>query len=127
MHEGRSIRGRARRREEDAAAWASYAAAHVSPAVLSARDEDGRAAVLYAPPRAQPAFHDRAQVALDATLVVDPAGTIRLFLLPDTAHFDPTFAAVRAELDAYVGAPAEPTAAAVELSSEPASGELLRG
>jgi DsbC/DsbD-like thiol-disulfide interchange protein len=35
----------------------------------------------------------------DSTLIVDPEGRIRLFLFPDTAHFDPTFRAVREELD----------------------------
>jgi DsbC/DsbD-like thiol-disulfide interchange protein len=42
---------------------------------------------------------------LDATLIVDPSGVIRLFLLPDSAHFDPTFGAVRAELDRMVPQP----------------------
>jgi hypothetical protein len=57
-----------------------------------------------APPRAQPSFVDRAQVLFDATLVVDPAGVIRVFLLPDTAHFDPWFRGVRAELDREIAA-----------------------
>ena len=85
--------------KEDEAKWRAYASAHVSKRVVSLRDPDGTAAVAYAPPRAQPSFADRSQVVLDATLLVDPDGMIRLFLLPDTAHFDPTFVAVRGELD----------------------------
>ena len=84
--------------EEPASAWLPYAATHVAARVLSARDETGEVAARFAPPRAQPAFTDRAQAALDATLIIDPAGKIRLFLLPDTAHFDPKFRAVEAEL-----------------------------
>ncbi len=57
----------------------------------------------------------------DATLVVDPAGTLRVFLLPDTAHFDPTFAGVRAELDRLMGAPAAPASG----PSPTAGGDLL--
>jgi len=84
--------------EEPASAWLPYAATHVAAHVLSARDESGTVAARFAPPHAQPAFSDRAQAVLDATLIVDPAGKIRLFLLPDTAHFDPKFRAVEAEL-----------------------------
>ncbi len=108
--------------KEDLAVWKAYAAAHVAPSVVSAYDEKGAAALLYAPSHAQPAFRDRAQVALDSTLIVDPEGTIRLFLLPDTAHFDPTFGAVRAELDRYVGAQPEAASRAedvVDLSTDP--------
>jgi len=61
-------------------------------------------AARFAPPRAQPSFTDRAQVLFDATLVIDPMGTLRVFLLPDTAHFDPTFAGVRTELDRQMDA-----------------------
>jgi peroxiredoxin len=85
--------------KEPAAVWDAYAAAHVAPQVIAIHDADGAAATAYAPPHAQPSFSDRSAVVLDATLIVDPAGTIRLFLLPDTAHFDPTFRGVRAELD----------------------------
>jgi len=38
------------------------------------------------------------QAVLDGTLIIAPDGKIKLFLLPDTAHFDPTFRALRAEL-----------------------------
>jgi peroxiredoxin len=85
--------------KEPAAVWDVYANEHVAPEVLALHDADGAAATAYAPPRAQPSFSDRAAVVLDATLLVDPEGTIRLFLLPDTAHYDPTFRGVRAELD----------------------------
>jgi len=107
--------------EEPASAWLPYAKTHVAPRVLSARDETGAVAARFAPPRAQPAFSDRAQAALDATLIIDPAGKIRLFLLPDTAHFDPKFEAVEAELARLTGdlAPAAtpPSAAPPQLLS----------
>ena len=32
------------------------------------------------------AAYGRAQVLFDATLVIDPMGTLRVFLLPDTAQ-----------------------------------------
>lgn len=85
--------------KEDEARWTEYAKAHVSPSLIALRDATGEVAKLYAPPRAQPSFDDRAQVMLDSTLIVDPRGKIRLFLMPDSKHFDPTFKAVRAELD----------------------------
>jgi peroxiredoxin len=91
--------------EEKPEKWREYAASHVSPAVLALLDASGRTAARFAPPRAQPSFDDRAQAVLDATIILDPSGRIRLFLLPDSAHFDPTFRAVRAELDALVPPP----------------------
>jgi peroxiredoxin len=84
--------------EEPASTWLPYAKTHVAERVLSARDETGVVAARFAPLHAQPAFTDRAQAALDATLIIDPNGKIRLFLLPDTAHFDPEFRAVETEL-----------------------------
>jgi peroxiredoxin len=91
--------------EEDARVWHEYASKHVAPSVFALHDASGAATARFSPPRAQPSFDDRAQAVLDATLVVDPAGVIRLFLLPDSAHFDPTFGAVRAELDRLVPRP----------------------
>jgi peroxiredoxin len=91
--------------EEDDRVWHDYAAGHVAPSVVALHDTSGAAAARFAPPRAQPSFEDRAQAVLDATLILDPSGTIRLFLLPDSAHFDPTFRAVRAELDRLVPQP----------------------
>jgi peroxiredoxin len=91
--------------EEDPATWSAYAAKHVAPAMTLLRDPTGASVARFAPPGAQPSFEDRAQAVLDATLIVDPAGTIRLFLLPDSAHFDPTFRAVRAELEHLVAQP----------------------
>jgi len=82
--------------------WRAYAEKHVPKSVIAVRDADGKAALAYAPPRAQPSFADRSQVVLDSTLVIDPEGVIRLFLLPDSAHFDPTFKAVRRELDRFI-------------------------
>ncbi len=54
-------------------------------------------------------FKDRSGVVLDATLIVDPEGRIRLFLLPDSAHYDPTFRAVRRELDGFLPAAPAPS------------------
>ena len=85
--------------KEDRTRWDSYAAQHVAESVTPLYDADGAAALRFVPPRAQPSFEDRTQVMFDSTLIVDPAGRIRLFLFPDTAHFDPTFRAVREELD----------------------------
>jgi peroxiredoxin len=88
--------------QEDQERWHAYAKDNVDAAVTALWDETGDTARKFAPPRAQPSFDDRAQVMFDSTLVIDPAGTIRLFLLPDSAHFDPTFKAVRRELDAMM-------------------------
>ncbi len=85
--------------QEEADVWSAYARQRVAPSLVALQDRSGSAAVRFAPPRAQPSFTDRAQVLFDATLVIDPAGIIRVFLLPDTAHFDPAFGGVRAELD----------------------------
>jgi peroxiredoxin len=85
--------------QEEQGHWQEYAKAHVGPSVIALFDGTGEAARRYAPPRAQPGFEDRTQAVFDATLILDPEGRIRLFLLPDSRHFDPTFAAVRRELD----------------------------
>jgi peroxiredoxin len=85
--------------KEDAVRWREYTEKRVPASVLALSDDRGEVAKTYAPPRAQPSFDDRAQVMLDSTLVIDPEGKIRLFLFPDSKHFDPTFAAVRGELD----------------------------
>lgn len=85
--------------KEEQAHWSAYAAGHVAPPILVLDDVDGAVASKYAPPRAQPSFEDRAQVVLDSTVVVDPKGAIRLFLFPDSKHFDPSFRALRGELD----------------------------
>jgi peroxiredoxin len=91
--------------EEDAATWQRYARARVPASLVALQDVTGAGAARFAPPRAQPSFEDRAQAVLDGTLVIDPSGTIRVFLLPDSAHFDPTFAGVRAELERLVPRP----------------------
>jgi peroxiredoxin len=85
--------------QEEQAHWLEYAKSHVAPGVIALWDGSGDAARRFAPPRAQPSFEDRAQAVFDSTLIVDPQGRIRLFLLPDSKHFDPTFGAVKAELD----------------------------
>jgi peroxiredoxin len=91
--------------EEEPEVWGAYARQRVAPSLVALQDRTGAATARFAPPRAQPSFTDRAQVLFDATLVVDPAGVIRVFLLPDTAHFDPSFGGVRAELDGQLPAP----------------------
>jgi peroxiredoxin len=78
--------------------WTAYASDKVGPAVQPLYDLDGAAALAFVPPRARPEFRERADVIFDSTLLVDPDGIIRLFLMPDSAHFDPTFPDVRAEL-----------------------------
>jgi thiol-disulfide isomerase/thioredoxin len=100
--------------KEEAALWTSYARTRVAPSLIALHDALGNASQRFAPPRAQPSFEDRAQVALDSTLIVDPAGTIRLFLMPDSAHFDPTFSAVRRELDRLMAEPTKKLEAGAE-------------
>jgi peroxiredoxin len=90
--------------QDEEARWAEYAKAHVASSVVALRDATGDVAKRFAPPHAQPSFTDRSQVVLDSTVIVDPDGVIRLFLLPDSKNFDPTFKAVRAELDRMVPA-----------------------
>jgi peroxiredoxin len=104
---------------EEAGHWSRYAASRVAPSIVVLDDADGAVSRRYAPPHAQPSFEDRSQVMLDATVVVDPEGTIRLFLFPDSKHFDPTFRAVRGELDRWLAAPASRTqGAGVTLAPE---------
>jgi peroxiredoxin len=107
--------------QEEPAVWSAYARQRVAPGLVALQDRTGAAAARFAPPRAQPSFTDRAQVLFDATLVVDPAGVIRLFLLPDTAHFDPSFGGVRAELDRQI----DPSAAVATAAPGPSRGDLL--
>src|SRR5207248_64165 len=90
--------------EEEDPQWTQYRDAHVSPAVISLWDGTGEASRPFAPPHAQPSFEDRAQVMLASTLLIDRAGLIRLFVLPDSKHFDPSFRAERAELDRMLAA-----------------------
>jgi thiol-disulfide isomerase/thioredoxin len=91
--------------EEGVGVWRAYARTHVAPALVALHDASGKASARFAPPRAQPSFGDRAQAVLDGTLIIDPEGKIRLFLLPDSAHFDPRFSGVRSELERLVPAP----------------------
>lgn len=88
--------------QEEQAHWLAYAKEHVGPAVIAVYDQTGEAARRFAPKGAQPSFEDRAQAVFDATLVLDPEGRIRLFLLPDSQHFDPSFSAVQRELDSML-------------------------
>jgi peroxiredoxin Q/BCP len=90
--------------KEPLAHWTKYAAAHVGPSVIDLHDATGAMAARYAPPRMQPSFQDRSEVVLDSSLLIDRKGTIRLFVMPDSAHFDPTFKAVRASLDGLLAA-----------------------
>jgi peroxiredoxin len=100
--------------KEPASVWEPYAKAHVAPSVVAVHDLSGEVGKSYAPPRAQPSFKDRAQVLFDCTLLVDPKGVIRLFLMPDSAHFDPTFAAVKRELERMMGGPTRVAATPAE-------------
>jgi peroxiredoxin len=108
--------------------WSAYARSKVSPSVVTLADGDGAAAMRFAPPGAIPAISERAEVVLAGTLLVDPQGTIRLFVLPDSAHFDPTLKDVRAELDRLIAGkepPVPPGGRA--LSVEPAHVEAAAG
>jgi peroxiredoxin len=101
--------------KEDPATWRAYAAKRVSPSLVALQDATGATTAKFAPPGAQPSFDDRSQAVLDGTLLIDPNGVIRLFLLPDSAHFDPTFRAVRGEIERLVPTPV------VAVSAEPAA------
>jgi peroxiredoxin len=92
--------------------WSAYAAGRVAPSVEPLYDLKGEVALRFAPPRAHPEFQDRADVIFDSTLLIDPGGTIRMFLMPDSANFDPTFPDVRAELARIFGGPPVSTATA---------------
>jgi peroxiredoxin len=85
--------------EEEEAHWNEYRDAHVPKTVTSLHDASGEMSRRFTPPRAQPSFEDRAQVMLAGTVIVDPQGVIRLFVLTESKHFDPAFKAERAELD----------------------------
>lgn len=118
--------------QEEASVWTSYARERVAPELIAVQDHTGSVAAQFAPPRAQPSFTDRAQVLFDATLVIDPNGVIRLFLLPDTAHFDPSFRGVRGELDRWLiskgGSSVDDTLPAervVSLAGDAAAGNTL--
>jgi hypothetical protein len=106
--------------EEEREHWKEYTASHVARSIVALDDPDGAASRKFAPPRAQPSFDDRAQVVLDSTLILDPQGLVRLFLFPDSKHFDPTFRGVRGELERLVaaGAASPHTEAAGPLSAE---------
>jgi peroxiredoxin len=110
--------------EDDPRVWHDYASTHVASSLVALHDASGVTAARFAPRGAQPAFEDRAQAVLDGTLIVDPAGTIRLFLLPDSAHFDPTFRALREELDRLVPRPVVAVSAAPRTVSAGEHAEL---
>jgi peroxiredoxin len=78
--------------------WASYAREKVAPSIQPLSDATGESALPFVPPGAHPEFGDRGDAIFDSTLLIDPDGVIRLFLMPDSAHFDPTFPDVRREL-----------------------------
>jgi len=94
--------------QEEQAQWTQYAKTHIAPAVIPLWDGSGDTARRYAPPHVQPAIEDRAQIVFDSTLIIDPQGKIRLFVMPDSKHFDPTFAAIRRELDSMLAEGAAP-------------------
>ena len=107
--------------KEEQAHWQQYARARVAARVIALWDGDGAAAARFAPPGALPSFDDRSQVVLDGTLVIDPQGRIRLFLLANSKRFDPSFVAVRRELDALLGAPAPVESTATHAVEAPAA------
>jgi peroxiredoxin len=106
--------------EEEPGHWKEYAASHVARSIVVLGDTDGAASRKFAPPRAQPSFDDRAQVVLDSTLILDPQGIVRLFLFPDSKHFDPTFRGVRSELERFLagGVASPPAEATGHVSAE---------
>lgn len=106
--------------------WTEYAKAHVAPSVTALHDLTGATAKTFAPPGAQPAFTDRADVVFDSTLIIDPKGVIRAFLLPDSAHFDPTFSAITAELDRLLGGGTTSLAGAARDPVVPKDGVVVR-
>jgi peroxiredoxin len=111
--------------EEDAADWRAYASQHIARSVVALHDASGAASARFAPPGSQPSFDDRAQAVLDATLILDDKATIRLFLLPDSAHFDPTFRAVRAELERLLPVPVVTVQAAPSTIATGQRGDLV--
>jgi hypothetical protein len=118
--------------KEDPRLFAAYAQANVAESITALMDVTGATAARWAPPGAQPSFTDRAQVMFDTTLVIDDQGVIRLFLIPDSAHFDPTFRAVREEIERLLtaaGRPEPPTIAAEQVVSVEAfpPGPVARG
>jgi peroxiredoxin len=107
--------------QEEPEVWSAYAKQRVASSLIALQDRNGAAAARFAPPLAQPSFTDRAQVLFDSTLLIDPAGILRVFLLPDTAHFDPSFGGIRAELDRQL----QESPAALGPSSRASSKDLL--
>jgi thiol-disulfide isomerase/thioredoxin len=109
---------------ETAAKWEPYAKAHVAPSVIALHDERGELARRYAPPYVQPSFTERAETMFDSTLIIDEEGKIRLFLMQDSAHFDPRFKAVRRELERMMGLQG-PSSGAARSTEAPAPVPLL--
>lgn len=100
---------------EDPAHWREYLHGRLPLGkAVPLSDTDGAVARRYSPPYFASTFEERANTVLASTLIVDPAGTIQLFLLPDSRRFDPTFAAVRTRLDELL---AERTPAPVPAAS----------
>jgi peroxiredoxin len=90
--------------------WESLEA-HVPKSVILVRDAAGDVSRRYAPPKALPAFTNRAEVMLAATVVVDKLGKIAAFEIVSTnpaGGFDPNLTPIRQNLDhrlASSGAP----------------------
>ena len=105
------------------AAWGSLAS-RVAKSVILLRDTTGDASRRYSPPRAQPAFANRAEVMLAATVVVDKNGKIAAFELVDTnpsQGFDPNLTPIRRNLDGHLASSGAPHVMSVTTNSTEAT------
>jgi thiol-disulfide isomerase/thioredoxin len=90
--------------------WESLEA-KVAKSVILVRDATGDASRRYAPPKALPAFANRAEVMLAATVVVDKKGKIGAFELISTnpgGGFDPNLTPIRQNLDGRLASSGAP-------------------
>jgi peroxiredoxin len=85
--------------EEPVARWIAYAKERVHPPIVALHDLDGKVASQFSPPKFQPSFKDRAETVLAASIIIDPQGIIRMFVIADSVHFDSSLADIRGELD----------------------------
>lgn len=96
--------------QDEDSGWESLRA-HVAKSVILVRDATGDVSRCYAPPKAQPAFENRAEVMLAATVVVDKTGKIGAFELISTnpgGGFDPNLTPIRRNLDGRLASSGAP-------------------